>query len=181
MKNLLPFLLSSVFLAACGGQQINVQPEKNNNAQKVTANSNTVLPSDVTITRNTPTAASNADLQTSSNANKKKRDVSYLPKIEIVEPKLGKAENGEAEIVGEIKNTGDKAVKVLSIRAVYLNDQDGKISESDFPIIYENASNDDSKRHLKPKESRKFGFQIFPPPDWSNKFKLYVMEAETEN
>jgi len=182
MKIVLPLFIFSVFLTGCGGQETaNRQTETNSTVQGVSINSNAQKPSDVTVTTRTPSVSGNSDAPVASNTSKKKRDVSYLPKIEFVDSKLGKTEIGEDGIVGEVKNTGDKAVKVLSIRAVYLNEQDVKLSESDFPIIYENAVEDDSKRPLKPNESRKFSFKIDPPANWSNKFKLYVMEADTEN
>ena len=181
MKSPLSFFIAGILLTGCGGQQTNRQTETNNNAQKVSVNSNAQIPSDVVVTRNTPAVSGKSDSQPISNTNTKKRDVSYLPKIEIVDPKLGKTDNDEDGITGEVKNTGEKSVKVLSIRAVYLDEQGVKISESDFPIVYENSLEEESKRPLKPNETRKFGFKVLPPPNWSNKFKLYVMEANTEN
>ena len=182
MKIVLPLFIFSVFLTGCGGQETaNRQTETNSTVQGVSINSNAQKPSDVTVTTRTPSVSGNSDAPVAPGANKKKRDVSYLPKIEFVDSNLGKTEKGEDGIVGEVKNTGDKAVKVLSIRAVYLNEQGVKLSESDFPVIYENAAEDDSKRPLKPNESRKFSFKIDAPPNWTNQFKLYVMEADTEN
>jgi hypothetical protein len=177
MKKLLLPLIFIVITLGCG--QPARQTETPANASTVSVNSNAQSVSNAPA--NIRTSAGNVDIQRVSNSNKKQRDVSYLPSIEISGAKFGKTVEGEDGIVGEVKNIGNKTVKILTIRAAFLDKAGNKVSESDFPIVFADAADAESRQPLKPNDSRKFGFKVYDPADLSREFKLYVMEANTEN
>jgi hypothetical protein len=105
----------------------------------------------------------------------------YLKFIEIRNAKTEKGVLGDDGIFAELKNTGNKTVKRVAVRA-FLLDKDGKtIAEEDYTPIFEGAFREETSAPLKPNYSRKFGFKINPPSDWSKKFNLSVIEVETEN
>ena len=178
MKKLFLPLILIVITWGCG--QPARQTETPANASTVAVNSN--VQSVANAPANIRSSIRNGDTQRNvSTANKNKRDVSYFQNIEISDAKIGKTAQGEDGITGEVKNTGNKTVTTLSIRAAFLDKAGNKVSEADFPIVFANAADAESRQPLKPNDSRKFSVKVYDPADLSREFKLYVMEADTEN
>lgn len=62
----------------------------------------------------------------------------------------------------------------------FLLDKSGNaIAEEDYTAIAPNSFLDDQQQPLKPNYSRKIGFKINPPSDWSKNFKLSVVDVTT--
>ena len=177
MSKLIPLLILSIISFGCG--QAERRDAATSNASAATVNSNTQRG---TTAANNPTIPPNSSIENSSvvKANNKKRDVSYFQKIVFTDEKIGKTAQGEDGIVGKVKNIGNKTVKTLSIRAVFTDNNGRKISETDFPFVFEYSSDPNSNIPLKPNESRKFAFDVYDKSNLLHNFKLFVMEAETE-
>ena len=116
-------------------------------------------------------------------AAKYKEKQAYFPNIEVRNTRLGKSYLDETGVFGEVKNKGDKTLKMVEV-TTYCLDKDGKVVfEKDFPAVFvsETSFSFRENKPLKPNYSQTFGYKLNDAPsDWSGKIRVEVTDLEFE-
>jgi hypothetical protein len=106
----------------------------------------------------------------------------YLSKLVVRNVSVGKSVLGEAGAFGEVKNTGDRALKEVEI-TIFCLGKDGKpvFEKKSHPVLVGSYAIGKSAEPLKPGYSRQFGVKLDDAPsDWSHKVEIRVTGLEFE-
>ena len=104
----------------------------------------------------------------------------YFDKIIIRNVHLSTDILNTIDVVGEIKNTGDKTLNQVEITAYCLDKNDSTVFEKSYdPVLVMEYSFSDNNEPLKPNYSRRFSFGLDnAPSDWNKKVKVVVSDIE---
>jgi hypothetical protein len=107
-------------------------------------------------------------------------EAKYTSQILVRNVTTGETHLGGMGVFGEIKNTGDHALKEVEI-TVYCLGTDGKpVSEHTYyPVLISDSGIGDNNSPLKPGYSRKFGYKLDDAPsDWGKRVDVKVSRVQ---
>lgn len=110
---------------------------------------------------------------------KSKKD--YFDKIEVRDIQIDTGHIfSNINVLGEIKNNGDKTLKEVEITIYCLDENDKAVYEKiQYPILDSEYSSINVRAPLKPNYSRKFDYNLDEAPsDWSKKVMIKVTNIE---
>jgi len=103
----------------------------------------------------------------------------YFDKIEVRNVSVDQGDLGQLGVFGELKNRGDRTLRVVAITVYYLDkDGNGIHEKTYFPVLVTDELEGDNQP-LKPNYGKNFWYRIDgAPSDWAKKVKVAVTDVE---